>query len=162
MILPASCATVLADAVDPALALLPAKMQSGQARCQMLGDGLYESGYTTRQQVNGPAHGLWQFQPNAIRLVMHNNATGNELLIACQKCGVKFGSTMIYFAIASGEHDVLAAVLARLILWADPKPLPPIGDAYAAAECHQRCYRPGAWDEGRYLRLYPQAVAALQ
>lgn len=161
MILPASCATVLAEAVNPALALLPPKMQSDAARCQMLGDGLYESGYVTRQQIGGPAHGLWQFEPNGIRAVMHNNATGNEVLIACQKCGVRFGSTMIYFAIASGEHDVLAAVLARLILWACPKPLPRIGDAQGAWDYHDITYRPGAKDPARYVAGYPQAVEAL-
>lgn len=162
IILPASAETVLAQAVDIALGYLPDKMVSDQARVQVLGDGLYESGFRTRIQApNGPAHGLWQFQINAIRLVMWNAATSAACAALCEACGVKFGPTAIYFAIADGAHDVLAAGLARLIVWADPQPLPAIGNAPAAADCHQRCYRPGAWDESRYIALYPQAVEAV-
>ena len=56
-------ATITRDAIDPALALLPGKMDNDRARVQMLAMGLQESRFIHRRQLgNGPARGLWQFE----------------------------------------------------------------------------------------------------
>ena len=39
--------------------------------------------------------------------------------------------------------DVLAAGVARLLLWTDPKALPPVGDVDAAWALYLRTWRPG-------------------
>ncbi len=47
------------------------------------------------------------------------------------------------------EHcDVLAAGLARLLLYSDPHPLPALGDAEGAWALYLRTWRPGAYTRG--------------
>ena len=53
---------VMRDAVRPALALLPAAMNTPQARCMLLAIGLQESRFVHRRQIGGPARGFWQFE----------------------------------------------------------------------------------------------------
>ncbi len=53
--------------------------------------------------------------------------------------------------------DVLAAGLARLLLWSDPRPLPGLGDEEAAWALYVRTWRPGA-----YARGTPDERAALR
>ena len=45
---------VMRDAVRPALALLPAAMNTPQARCMLLAIGLQESRFVHRRQIGGP------------------------------------------------------------------------------------------------------------
>ena len=49
---------VMRDAVRPALALLPAAMNTPQARCMLLAIGLQESRFVHRRQIGGPARGF--------------------------------------------------------------------------------------------------------
>lgn len=53
---------ILAEAIEPAFALLPAKIDSSAARCQILAIGLHESRFLHRRQIGGPARGLQQFE----------------------------------------------------------------------------------------------------
>ncbi|WP_199533145.1 hypothetical protein [Thiopseudomonas alkaliphila] len=53
---------VIQTAIDPALALLPARMKSKKAVVMMLAIGLQESRFIHRRQIKGPARGFWQFE----------------------------------------------------------------------------------------------------
>ncbi len=49
-------------ALRPAMALLPARMDTSEARCMLLAIGLQESRFVHRRQIGGPARGFWQFE----------------------------------------------------------------------------------------------------
>lgn len=159
--LPASNADVLTGAINPALECLPPMLRSDPARCMLLAIGRHESNFATRQQHHGPAHGLWQFELNGVRTVLYSSKAGNYLYRLGQDLDVRYGSITIYDALLT--NDVMAAGLARLMLWADPQPLPVIGDADNAWACYLRCWNPGRRDvQERFNRAYADAVATMQ
>lgn len=141
-------AEVLRDAVMPALALLPAQMNSAQARVMLLAIGLQESGLTARRQYgNGPARGLWQFERGTEKSrggvwgVYLHEASRYWLDHLCAARGVLFQPESIYQAL---EHDdVLAAGVARLLLFTDPKRLPATDDVDGGWSLYMRAWRPG-------------------
>lgn len=159
--LPASNAGVLAMAINPALECLPPMLRSDPARCMLLAIGRHESNFATRQQHHGPAHGLWQFELNGVRTVLYSSKAGNYLYRLGQDLGVRYGSITIYDALLT--DDVLAAGLARLMLWADPHALPAIGDAEGAWACYLRCWNPGRRDVyARFQRAHADAVDTIR
>lgn len=139
---------ILHRAVNPALQLLPAKMDSDAARVMLLAAGLQESHFQWRFQKtsdpyrHGPAKGFWQGERGGVFCVMTNKATRADAEAVCKARGVPFDQVLIHERF---EHDdVLAAAFARLILWADPKPLPAVdADHETAWLCYLRCWRPG-------------------
>jgi len=77
-----------------------------------------------------------------------------------QARGVQARDVAIWDAI---EHDdVLAAGLARLLLWSDSGRLPAVGDADAAWSLYLRTWRPGKPHPQTWPDLYRQAVAEVQ
>lgn len=151
---------VLATAVMPALALLPAKMDSAKARVQLLANGLQESRFEHTHQIGGPAHSWWQFESGGgVKGVMTHAASKDHARVLCDARGVPFVRAAVFDAM---EHDqVLAAGMARLLLWTDPKPLPNIGDAQGAWELYLRTWRPGKPHPQTWAKLYDQAVFAV-
>jgi hypothetical protein len=59
------------------------------------------------------------------------------------------------------EDDVLAAGFARLGLWADPQPLPAIGDVHGGWDCYLRNWRPGRPRPEHWGDNYDAACAAV-
>ena len=164
-------AAVLA-AIDQALALLPRRMDCIEARCEMLAIGLQESRFRDRFQRSpqapggkGPARGFWQFErgTEASRgwvwgMLLHP-ATSSLVADLCRARGCGFNAGDIHDAIE--RDDVLAAGLARLLLWTDPKPLPTLGDAAGAWELYARTWRPGKPRRETWDGCHAAAVAAL-
>lgn len=135
-------ALVLQNAIDPALALLPPKMDSTAARVLLLAAGQQESRFIYRAQVGGPAHGFWQCERGgACTGVLESHATKDLVEALCESRGIAATPAAIYAAIVN--DDVLAAAVARLILWADPKPLPAADDSAGGWACYLRNWRPG-------------------
>ncbi|WP_203230088.1 hypothetical protein, partial [Azotobacter chroococcum] len=93
----------------------------------LLAIGLQESGLAHRRQIGGPARGLWQFeQGGGVRGVLLHPMSRQHALAACEAHNVKPSAAAVYAAL---EHDdILAAAFARLLLWADPAPLPAVGE----------------------------------
>ena len=168
--------TVIRTAVNPAMALLPTIMDTPEARIMLLATGLQESRFEDRRQLVGrpprpvgPAKSFWQAEQGGgmvqgVRLHVATRATA-ELLY--QARGVPARDAAIWDAI---EHDdVLAAGLARLLLWSDPGRLPVVGDAEGAWALYLRTWRPGAYERGspaqraelraKWGRNYPLATA---
>lgn len=147
---------VLHTAVNPALLLLPRAMDSEAARVQLLATGLQESRFEYRAQktgnpyVDGPAHGFWQNERGGVQCVLTNGATKEQAAALCKARGVPADSNLVWSKLVF--DDVLAAGFARLILWADPRPLPTVdADHETAWQCYLRNWRPGkphreTWD----------------
>lgn len=144
--LPATPQTVLAKVIVPALALLPSQMDTPEARVPVLAFGAQESGYQTRKQDGGPAHGLWQCEQPIMQLLLDNRAVEVPIRNLCSARAVAPVSSDMYLAVAT--DDVFAAGIARLILWCDLAPLPALGDAEGAFETYIRVWGPGAYARG--------------
>jgi hypothetical protein len=147
------------EAINPALALLPPKMDSREARVMLLAIGLQESRFMFRFQKiagrpyeKGPARGFWQFERGGgVHGVMSHEATKEMAEALCHERAVPFDSVLVHARLET--DDVLAAAFARLLLWADRGKLPALGASHEAAwECYVRNWRPGkphreTWDE---------------
>nr|WP_199778204.1 hypothetical protein [Achromobacter spanius] len=156
--------TVIHTAISPALALLPARMDSAAARVQLLATGLQESLFLHRRQLVGkppspigPAKSYWQGEEGGgmVHGVRLHAATRTLAARLYRARNVEANDTAIWNAIEF--DDVLAAGLARLLLWSDPRPLPGMGDEEAAWALYLRTWRPGA-----YVRGTPDKQAALR
>lgn len=153
--------TIIQTAIDPALALLPENMDSPQARVMLLAIGLQESRFQYRRQMgNGPAKGFWQFERGGgVKGCVNHPASAPHLRKLCEERGVDFTPQAIWDAI---EHDdVLAAGLARLLLWTDPGKLPAVDDADGGWSLYLRTWRPGKPHPSSWKDLHRQAREAV-
>lgn len=141
-------------AIDPALAWLPPKMDSLEARQELLTIGLQESRFEHRWQVvndfskKGPARSFWQAERGGgmVTGTMTHPASKDLVVAACAARNVAFTSLAIWVAIEN--DDVLAAILARLLLWTEPGPLPRVTDEDSAWDLYLHAWRPGAYARG--------------
>lgn len=149
---------ILRTAVNPALGMLPPKMDSDAARVMLLAIGLQESRLRYRFQktndpyTKGPARGLLQFERGGgVVGVMTHRHTKDLAEAVCKARGVPFDSSLIHARLEF--DDILAMAFGRLLLWADAKPLPDVdADPETAWQCYLRNWRPGkphrqTWDE---------------
>jgi len=147
-------------AIAPALAMLPARMNSHAAIVEMLVIGLQESRFQRRHQIGGPAHGYWQFEKGGgVRGVLRHHSSREHAQAVCRARNVIATEGAVYAAL---EHDdVLAAAFARLLLWTDPKVLPALGDEQAAWDLYLRTWRPGKPHRHTWDALYARALGAV-
>lgn len=138
-----------------AFALLPPRLDSPEARVEMIAIGLQESRFEHRRQIRGPAHGFWQFESGGgVRGVLTHHAS--KPLITPVLAALQYQPSDCYFALI--DNDVLAAVFARLLLWTHPAPLPALGDADGAWRYYLECWRPGKPHPGTWKALYDEAM----
>ncbi|WP_241120523.1 hypothetical protein [Achromobacter xylosoxidans] len=158
--------SIVSDAINPALALLPAGMDTPAARVMLLAIGLQESRFVHRRQIGGPARGFWQFEKGTrasrggVWGVYLHQASKDRLAALCKARSVSCDPDAIYAALE--YDDMLAAGVARLLLWTDPKALPPVGDADAGWALYLRTWRPGKPHPHTWPDLYRQAAAEVQ
>lgn len=157
---------IIRTGIDPALAMLPTMMDTPAARVMLLAIGLQESRFEHRRQLVGnpprpvgPAKSFWQAEQGGgmVHGVRLHPATRAAAAALYQARGVPARDADIWEAIES--DDVLAAGLARLLLWSDPGRLPTVGDADAAWALYLRTWRPGKPHPQTWPDLYRQAVA---
>lgn len=135
-------AEVLKSAVGPALALLPLKMDTPAARVMLLAIGLQESGFRARQQANnGPAHGFWQFELGGVRGALGHPSVKDISAAFCAACHVAYAPIPVYADLVI--NDILAAGMARLLLYTDALALPAMTDVRGGWEYYYRNWRPG-------------------
>lgn len=141
--------------INPALALLPPKMDSAEARVMLLAIGLQESKMLHRRQLvgnppapTGPAKSFWQGERGGgmVAGVRQHAATKALAAILYAERGVAPNDAAIWNAIE--RDDVLAAGLARLLLYSDPGALPRVSDTEGAWRLYLRTWRPGAYERG--------------
>lgn len=145
---------IMAAGIEPALAWLPPKMTSAEAKVEMLTIGLQESRFEHRWQVlndptkKGPARSFWQGEQGGgmVAGVMSHPATSALARAACEAHGVAFTTGAVWAAIEN--NDVLAAILARLLLWSEPGALPLVTDEAGGWALYLRAWRPGAYARG--------------
>ncbi len=149
---------IRAQAITPALALLPARMSSIEADVMLLAIGLQESRFKHRRQIGGPARGFWQFERGGgVAGVLRHAASREYAVRLCDARGVSPVPEQVYQRL---EHDdVLAAAFARLLLWTDAWSLPALGEASKAWDLYMRTWRPGKPHRSTWDALYEQALA---
>jgi hypothetical protein len=108
--------------VQPALTLLPSRMQTPEAVRMLMAIGLQESLFMHRVQVSGPAHGFWQFERIGVAGVMEHHASNDLAFGLCKVLNYSLEVEDVYQAVQ--HNDVLAAGFARLLLWRLAPPLP--------------------------------------
>ena len=165
--------TIIKTAINPALGMLPAAMDTPEARVMLLAIGLQESRFTFRFQLvqgqpgaKGPARGFWQFELGSrasrggVWGVYLHQASQHWLSVVCAARGVAFEPRAIWEAIE--QDDVLAAALARLLLFTDPRRLPAVGDVQGAWDLYAlRTWRPGKPHRQTWDAFHAQARAAI-
>lgn len=144
------------DILPAAYALLPEKMKSQAATAMSLAIGLQESRFKHWVQVGGPAHGYWQFEKGGgVRGVLSHPASRPHILFVCDKLGYVPDSTTLYAAIV--DDDVLAACMARLLLYTLPGKLPAPGDPEGSWMQYVEAWRPGKPHRHTWDAFYDQA-----
>ena len=152
-------------------------MHTPAATAQLLAIGLQESGFRNRVQVangprlnqwwvGGPARSLWQVEASGgCTEVLTRASLRSHLHLALTSHAYnpeRVDPAYLHGLIA--HNDILAAVVARLILWADATPLPSFADGPEAGwQCYIRNWRPGkphrnTWDS-YYAEGWRRALA---
>jgi hypothetical protein len=145
--------------VDPALAWLGPPYDRPEARLMLLAIAMQESGCAARCQAGGPARSVWQIEPATAALVMGRWPVGRAVLAEL----LLWPAWTDRGVLAQGLQwsDLGAAVIARGILWLEPRPLPAIGDQEGAwAYYSLRTWRPGRPRPEAWARSYGQALEA--
>lgn len=140
--------------------VLPGRFNSTEAKVMLLAIGLQESRFQHRKQIGGPARGFWQFERGGgVHGVLNHGASARHAAAVCAILGYVPSAPVIYDALA--EDDRLACAFARLLLFTDPKPLPPVGDLDASWDYYVRNWRPGKPHRKTWDALYLEAMEAL-
>ena len=157
--------TILRDVIDPSLRFLNATLGGGPATTDLARVGLLaiagqEAGWKQRRQVGGPARSYWQFESGGgVAGVMTKPSTGAMLAKVCAALDIPFDRPTIFEAMA--WNDCLAVVMARLLLYSDPAPLPAIGEQDLMWNYYRRNWRPGKPHLEAWPAYYGAAVAAV-
>lgn len=156
---------ILRTAINPALGMLPVRMDTDAARVMLLAIGLQESRLKYRAQktsdpyTKGPARGLWQFERGGgvIGVITHRHTKDHAEAI-CKLRRVPLDSSLIHARLEF--DDILAAGFARLLLWSDHRPLPGVDASHDQAwDCYIRCWRPGRPHRETWNEFHSQARA---
>jgi hypothetical protein len=109
----------------------------------------------TRQTPQGPARSLWQIEPLTGGLAMRRAAinAGWQDVLDLYDLGGPLGEVLT-------DNQQSAAAAARLLLWFDPQPLPPMENPWAALRCYLAVWRPGKPHPDRFMRAHAETVAA--
>ena len=158
---------VLKDVLPKAFALLPAKMETREAKVMLLSIGLQESLLKHRYQIvagkpgaKGPARGLWQFEKGGgVRGVLTHKATAALAKEIQAKLGHGVGIDAAYEALE--KDDVFAAVFARLLLYTDPYSLPELGQKQRSWNLYERVWRPGRPHRDKWDDNYDKALSSV-
>lgn len=152
------------QAINPALKLLPARMDSDSARVMLLAIGQQESRFMHRVQVvagggEGPAVSYWQFErPGGVRGVIRHPLTRIHCANLCKQLGVAFDEFAVHKAMRT--NDVLGAGMARLLLYSDSKPLPNMdAKPQEGWDAYERIWNPGKPHRETWDACWQQAKA---
>ena len=153
------------QAVHEALRLLPPAMDSKEARVMLYAIGLQESRFTHRAQVidgggKGPARGYWQFERGGgVTGVLRHPASRFWASSVCNARNIPAQPLNVWLALET--DDVLAAALARLLLFTDPARLPAIGEQATSLRYYLRVWRPGKPHPETWPECYETALKAV-
>lgn len=135
--------------------LLPSKMDTLEARVLEFAIGLQESRFVYRQQLDGPAHGFWQFETAGVKGVLTHIATRGYINAVLRNLSYDTRIVTSYEAIV--HNDILAGSYARLNLWWSSAPMPAITDVDGAWTYYVTCWNPGKPIRKTFDALHTQA-----
>jgi len=136
--------TFVDTVIDPALALLPPRMDSQEAVALLVAIALQESGLKHRRQVGGPALGFLQWELPQVGLVLRHPVVGPLARKVLAEMVYEPGDPPHEHIHAAMEHnDILNAAFSRLLLWPDAAPLPKRGDVQGSLATYLRIWKPG-------------------
>lgn len=136
--------TFVDTVIDPALALLPPRMDSQEAVALLVAIALQESGLKHRRQVGGPALGFLQWELPQVGLVLRHPVVGPLARKVLAEMVYEPGDPPHEHIHAAMEHnDILQCAFSRLLLWPDAAPLPKRGDVQGSLATYLRVWRPG-------------------
>lgn len=144
---------LMRDAIEPALAMLPPKMTSPEAKVALITIALKESLLLHRRQVtnsgkeDGPAVSFWQFERGGgiVGVLTHHASTAHAKEV-CADRNVAATPAAVWSAMQT--DDVLGAAFARLLLWTEPGRLPLVSDVEGCWQLYLHAWRPGAYTRG--------------
>lgn len=146
-------------AIEPAIGLLPSKMDSTAARAMLIAIALQESDLQHRRQRNGPAKSYWQFEVVGVEGVLTHPQSAALARTLTHRLDYAVAPAVIHQAIE--DNDCLAAIFARLLLWTVPEPLPTPSDTHGAWQQYLSAWRPGRPHHDRWHARYREAWGAL-
>lgn len=130
------------NALEPALALLPATMDSPEARAMCLAICLQESRLTHRAQIGGPAKGYAQFERGGgVIGVLTHVATKKHIQNVLAELDYPSADSWVCHE-AIEHNDILCAAFARLLLYTLPDLLPVQDDPEGGWIQYTKAWRP--------------------
>lgn len=142
-----------------AVQLLPPKLDSLEAKAQLMTIALQESRLDERRQIGGPARSFWQFELGGIKGVLAHRASQPLIFSVLDRLDYDHTPMTSYAAI---EHnDVLAFAYARLLLYTLPQPLPRRDMPSEGWSQYIDAWRPGKPHRSTWDAFYSRAWATL-
>jgi hypothetical protein len=142
-------------------AIIPSIPSSDAANVMLCAIPGQESGWENVQQTDGGiARGFYQQQQNNLDDILFNRATDAKAIMICTTLGIQPTGSDVYAMLLSNTK--LQVAFARLNLWADPSPLPAVGDESGAWNLYIKCWNPGAPSRERWNLAYSQGLTAIQ
>lgn len=136
---------LLVLAVKPALTFLESRgiKQDAASTVQVLNIAGQESNWQYRVQIGGPAHSYWQFEEGGgVVGVLNHAASASHMKALCAWLDITATPDQVYAAMI--YNDVLAAGMARLLLYTDPQAMPAVDDYDGSWTMYRNVWRPGA------------------
>lgn len=158
----ADLTAILHNIIEPTYlqGYLPTWMQSRASNVLLLAIGLQESRFEHRQQIGGPARSWWQQERGGgIHGVLTHPSSRQYAEKVCEKRHVDATSAAVYDALLT--DDILGCAFARLLLYTDPRPIPPVTSQSAGWDYYVENWRPGRPHPETWPALHAQAVAAV-
>jgi len=151
--------------IEDGLALLPVTMRTAAAKVLLYATSRQENPKRLPQQVGGPAVGDYQFEKGGgVKGVLTHKAVRTYAEACCFVRGVLHTQDAVYEALKI--DPILAAALARLLYYTDPKALPAVGYEAGAWALYLRTWRPGAYERqpeelrSKWKKNYADAMKA--
>lgn len=137
---------IQSDVLDPVLAWMGGNFDSPEALVALTTFSLQEDPKGFRKQMpSGPARSWWQIEPQTAAVVWRHPAIVPYL----RRLGMPETPSRDVIVEILRWSEWTAVVIARGILWMDPKPLPKVEDADSLFHLYvDRTWRPGAWHKG--------------
>lgn len=155
----------LTQVLDPGLAFLKATLGDkppggDNVRVWLLATAAQESDLEYVEQLGGgPGRGYWQFETETVSEILTNSASAAMAAKICAAMHLLPTTQAIYQHLLVDPNLMVA--FARLDLWCDPFPLPPLGDALAGWETYLRVWRPGKPRQDDWAMNYAAAMQAI-
>lgn len=114
-----------------------------EARVMLMAIAGQESNWDARRQYGGPARSYWQFEKGGgVWGVLNHVSTKDKIKAVCDALDIPCDDSTVYEAMA--WNSGLSCSMARLLLFTDAAPLPPVGAVQAGWDYYYRNWRPGA------------------